>query len=101
MTVYVLRKGEWYEKSEAPPLVSGNDAPNVISDIMPLTRHMASGRYHTSKAAFRRDTKDHNCIEVGNDSSLLRPRKPVVLDRGKRREDIKRAIYELRNGHSR
>ena len=100
MTTYVLRHGKWYEKSEAPPLVSGNDAPNVISDIMDATRHMASGRYHTSKAAFRAETKAYGCVEVGNDSSLLKPRQPVPLSREKRRDDIRRTIYELRNGRN-
>jgi len=73
-------------------------APNVISDIMPETRHMASGRHHTSKSEFRKDTKAAGCVEYGNDSSLTRPRKPVPLDRGKRRDDIRRAFYEVRNG---
>jgi hypothetical protein len=73
-------------------------APNVISDIMPETRHMASGRFHTSKSEFRKDTKAHGCIEYGNDPALTRPRKPIPLSREKRREDIQRAFYDARNG---
>lgn len=100
MTTFVLRRGKLVEKHQAEPLMRGNTAPNVISDIMPATRHMASGRYHTSKAAFRAETKAYGCVEVGNDSSLLKPRTPIPLSREKRRDDIRRTIYELRNGRS-
>jgi hypothetical protein len=98
MPVYVYRNGKLIEKHLALPLIVSNNAPGVISDTMDPTRHMASGRYHTSKAAFRAETKAYGCIEVGNDASILRPRKPIPLSREKRREDIKRTIYEARNG---
>ena len=100
MTTYVLRNGQLIEKHLAEPLVTAGAAPNVISDIMPETRHMASGRYHTSKSAFRAETKAYGCTEVGNDASILRPRKPITLDRGQRRDAIRRTIYDLRNGRS-
>jgi hypothetical protein len=78
------------------------DAPHVISDSMPETRHMATGRVHTSKSKFRQDTRASGCIEVGNDRSVepQGPRQFVrpVNDKRKRRDDIGRAIYELRNG---
>lgn len=70
----------------------------VISDEMAPTRHMATGKYHTSKAKFRADTKASGCIEYGNDSSLYKPRQRIPLSREKRVEDIKRTIYDLRNG---
>ena len=98
MTTYVFRNGKLVDKYRATPLKRGNTAPNVISDIMPETRHMASGRYHTSKAAFRRETKAYGCVEVGNDPAITRPRKPIPLSREKRRDDIRRTIYNLRNG---
>lgn len=98
MPTFVFRDGVLVEKGLAPPLVQANAAPNVISDIMTETRHMATGRYHTSKSAFRAETKATGCIEVGNDPALTRPRKPIPLSREKRREDIRRTIYELRNG---
>ena len=98
MPTYVYRDGEVIEKHLAQPLVSSNAAPNVISDIMSETRHMATGKYHTSKAAFRADTKASGCIEVGTDPAISRPRKPIPLSREKRREDIRRTIYDLRNG---
>jgi hypothetical protein len=100
MTTFVYRNGKLVDKHLAPPLTVSGSAPNVISDIMPETRHMVTGRYHTSKAAFRAETKAAGCIEVGNDPAITRPRKPVLLSREKRRDDIRRTIYDLRNGRS-
>jgi hypothetical protein len=69
----------------------------VISDTMDLTRHMADGRFYDSKHRFREVTKAHGCVEIGTDTSFLKPRKPIKLDRRQRRDDIRRAIYDLRN----
>ena len=78
---------------------TSNNAPYVISDEMPSTRHMADGRYFTSKAKFRAHTKATGHFEIGEElPTMLAPRKPEKMDRKKRREDIKRTIYELRNG---
>jgi hypothetical protein len=74
-------------------------AAYVISDTIDPTRHMCDGRYYDSKAKFREVTRAHGCIEVGNEApTLLKPRKPIEMDRGQRRNDIRKAIYELRNG---
>jgi len=79
----------YYEKGQAA---------YVITDEMPETRHMADNRMYTSKAKFREATRAHGCIEVGNETAtMLKPRQPVKPDRRKRVEDIKRAIYEIRN----
>lgn len=99
MPTFVMRGGKLVEKWSASPLIEVFAVgPAVISDTMDTIRHMATGRYHTSKAEFRRDTKSSGCVEIGNDPAITRPRKPTPLDRGKRREDIKRTIYNLRNG---
>lgn len=78
----------------------GVDAPGlglyVIRDEMEPTRHMADGNHYTSKAKFRAATKAAGCYEIGNEP--VRQRKPVPLNREKRREDIKRTIYNIRNG---
>lgn len=81
-------------------LYATSDDPHfyVISDTMEPTRHMATNRMHTSKSEFRKDTKASGCIEYGNElPTLTKPRKQVVMDRGKRRDDIRKAIYDLRN----
>jgi len=70
-------------------------APFVISDTMDSTKHMADGQYYDSKSEFRKATKAYGCIEVGNDAQALpKPRKPVTLDKGARRDAIRRALYE-------
>ena len=73
--------------------------PNVISDTMPETRHMADGKYYTSKSEYRKATRQAGCIEVGNDVAPLMQRKPVELDRKQRKEDIGRAIQMLKEGY--
>lgn len=83
----------------APPKYQSGSATYVISDEMAPTRHMADGKHYTSKAKFRKVTRAHGCVEVGNETrTLLKPRVQIPLDRGKRREDIKRTIYDIRNG---
>ena len=77
----------------------GADAPQIIRDEMDATRHMADGRYYTSKAKFRSATKSAGCIEVGNEiKTVTQPRKPAVLSREQRREAIRGAIRQLQ-GH--
>lgn len=81
----------------APRVIKHGDAPYVIGDEMPPTRHMGTGEHFTSKAAFRQRTRDIGCVEIGNEvAHCLKPRKPVKLSRERRRNDIRRAISELR-----
>lgn len=101
MTTYVYRNGELVDKNLAAPREIKGQASYVISDEMAETRHMADNRMYTSKAKFRQTTRAHGCCEIGNEmNTLLKPRNPVVLDRGRRRDAIKQAIYEIRNGRS-
>jgi hypothetical protein len=97
MPTYVYRNGELVEKHLAAPR-AGEGVAYVISDEMPETRHMADGKMYTSKAKFREATRATGCIEVGNETStLLKPRQQIKMDPSKRRDDIRRTIYELRN----
>lgn len=91
--------GNWHDLDEPWPCArpAKSSAPFVISDTMEPTKHMGTGRIIDSKAKFRADTKASGCIEIGNEA--IKPRIPVKLDGGKRREDIRKAIYDLRNGH--
>lgn len=91
-------KDGWVDIEQWYPITKGSKGPSVIRDEMDPTRHMADGKYYTSKAKFREATRAAGCVEVGNETStIMKPRKPIQLDRRKRAEDIKRAIYELRN----
>lgn len=87
-------------------------APYYIPDEMAPMRHMArpsmdvtrDGRtinhMYTSKKKFRDETRARGCVEIGTES-LAGKRKHVELDRRQRRDDIKRAIWECKNGDSR
>jgi len=98
MATFVIRAGKLIDKDRAPPLIERfGEGPNIISDSMAETRHMADGKYYSSKAKFREITKAHGCIEVGDDSSLGKPRKPKMLDRSKRVSDIKNSIEKLKS----
>lgn len=104
MTTYVYRPDHpladdlgMVDRTIAGPRHDADDAPQVISDIMEPTRHMADGRYYTSKAKFREITRAHGCVEVGNETAtVLKPRRTVELSKQQRVDDMRRAIAELR-----
>lgn len=73
-----------------------NAAPNVISDNIDPIKNHATGRVHTSKRGMSKDTRAAGCIETGNE--MPKPRRPVVLDRGQRRDAIRQSLYLHRNG---
>lgn len=98
MTTYVIREGKLVERDLSGPPTGGSGL-YVISDEMAPTKHMADGQHYTSKAKFRATTRAHGCVEVGNETAtILKPRKPVPLSRGQRRDDIRQAIHQLREG---
>lgn len=92
---------EWdYYQSEDKSATIGNEKVSigVISDVMESTRHMANGRYYDSKSEYRKATRAAGCIEVGNETKYLTtPRAPAQLDRGQRREHIRKAVHDLKN----
>ncbi len=94
----VCRK--WHDLEKPWPVkcyrhVEKGSAPSVISDTMAPLRHMGTGRVIDSKAKFRADTKASGCVEIGNEQ--VKPRAPIKLDSGQRRETIRKVIYDLRN----
>ena len=97
MTTYVIRNGELVEKEKAEPLGS---TFSYISDHMDPLLHHAAMRMIDSKSEFRRETKAHGCIEVGDSKNygekrLFTPK----LDNRQRKEDIQKAVYQLKNGY--
>lgn len=98
MTTYVIRNGELIEKHLAEPLAYGDPAFHYIADEMPSTLHMADGNRYTSKRKFRQATKDHRCIEVGDQANFGRRSFVPKLDKRQRIESIKQAIHQLSNG---
>lgn len=82
----------------AGPKHVGGKAHYIQRDEMDATRHMANGKYYTSKHKFREATKAAGCIEVGNETeTVMRPRKPIQMDRSQRVRDIRQAIEQLRS----
>jgi hypothetical protein len=89
--------GNWHDLDLPWPCVREvkSSAPYVISDTMIPSKHHATGQVIDSKAKFRQATRAAGCVEIGNE--VIKPRIPEKLNSGQRREDIKRAIYHLRN----
>ena len=90
----VYRNGKLVPKWCAEPK-QANRSVSVISDTMQPLRHMATGKVIDSKSQFRNETKASGCVELGNEA--IKPRTPIKLDRRQRVDDIRRAIYQLRN----
>lgn len=65
----------------------------VMPDIQPY-QSMIDGRMITSRSQHRTHLKDHNCVEVGNDSSLTRPPKPISPPPGLK-EEIIRSFHQV------
>ena len=65
-------------------------APDVMPDIQPY-QSMIDGSTITSRSRHREHLRDHNCVEVGNDSSLFQPPKPRQAPPGLK-EKIIRAV---------
>lgn len=66
---------------------------HILPDIKPY-RSMIDGREITSRSRHREHLRQHQCVEVGNDSSLYRKPKPLESPPGLK-EKIIRAVNEV------
>lgn len=64
----------------------------VIKDIEPY-QSMIDGSLITSRSKHRQHLKDHGCVEVGNDSSLYKPKKPLQSPPGLT-DSIRKAVEQ-------
>lgn len=98
MPTYVMRNGKIVEKYGPEDIQEERGhAPSVISDYLPTgLKNHGTGKITDSKSEFRKMTRASGCIEMGNDAP--KPRAPQRLSREERRNDIGRAIYDLKNG---
>jgi hypothetical protein len=64
-----------------------------MPDIQPY-KSMIDGREITSRSRHREHLRQHGCVEVGNDSSLTRPPKPIQSPPGLK-EKIIRAVNQV------
>lgn len=83
-TVLVYRNGKFVERGSAEDTgfsPARGESAYVIQDTMDATWHPADGKVYESKSAFRRSTKSHGCVELGNDEVRdSRPELPPVKD---------------------
>lgn len=93
--------GKWHDLDEPWPcalkLPRKRAAPQIISDNMEPLKHHGTGRIISSKREFSKETRGAGMVELGNDP--IKPRATIKLDRGQRREAIRKTIYQLRNGY--
>lgn len=91
--------GKWHDLDKPwPEKCFGRrnaSAHYVISDTMEPTKHHGTGRMIDSKRAFSKETRAIGCVELGNEA--IKPRVPIPLDRGQRRDAIRKTLYDLRN----
>lgn len=86
---------------EPPPKMG--PPTGIIRDIEPyrtVAADVAAGDKRVwigGRRQHREFLRRNGYAEVGNDSSLTQPRRPVVLSKEQRVRDIQRAIHELRN----
>jgi len=88
--IYAEEKGVVI-KNELEPTVDAGYM--VMPDIQPY-RSMIDGSLITSRSVHRSHLKQHNCVEVGNDSSLRQPPKPKSPPPGLK-EEIVRAVNQV------
>lgn len=89
---YVQIDGVLYEKGTEP--IRGPVGPMVMPDIKPY-RSMIDGSIINSRSYHREHLRQHGCVEVGNDRSVLNAKpKPMQSPPG-----LKQAIIEAANKH--
>lgn len=85
------QKVVWYNPDEAPKSQSRDSAaPYVIQDSMDAVAHPCTGKLMDSKSEFRKTTKAHGCVEVGNE----KPSAPKAQKLGGIREDLVKAAAQ-------
>lgn len=87
-TTFVWRDGALIEKHLAPPQ---SGVFHFISDTMDAVAHPCTGKLMDSKSEFRKVTRAHGCIEMGNDAPTSAPARGY--DSGGLKQDIARAFH--------
>ena len=72
--------------------------PMFISDTMDPVKSMADGRYYDSKSAIRAGYKAGGFVEVGNDTSHLKPKPQSRPDPQKIMDAVDRSISRFHAG---
>lgn len=73
-------------------------SPMLSLDTMEAVQHPCDGRLYDSKSAFRRVTKAHGCVELGNDAQRMAEREKPKPDRRSIRDAVRKAANRVKNG---
>jgi hypothetical protein len=89
---FVQVDGVLYEKGYEP--LGEPAGPMVMPDIAEY-RSMIDGSVITSRSRHREHLRQHRCVEIGNDSSVMNPKpRPMQSPPG-----LKQALIEATNKH--
>jgi hypothetical protein len=72
--------------------------PMFISDTMDAVKSMADGKYYDSKSAIRAGYKAGGYVEVGNDTSHLKPRQETRPDPAHINDAVEKAVARFERG---
>jgi hypothetical protein len=88
------------EKEYVAPARSSLPAPFIASDSLGMeVKHLATGRMSDSKSEHRRLNKQLGLVELGNEKKAhLSQPAPTKLDKRERKNAIRKAIKELKEG---
>lgn len=82
---FVQINGVLYEKGTEP--VREPRGPMIMPDIQPY-QSMVDGSLITSRSRHREHLRQHNCVEIGNETKYLQP-KPLASPPGLKEEIIR------------
>ena len=90
---YIQIDGKLVEKSEyyAEPV-----APGIMPDILPY-QSMADGSMITSRSQHRAHLRQHNCIEIGNETMETKPTQGKDTRREVLREQVANMTHDQAN----
>ncbi len=82
---FIIRDGKLvpYEEREV------TECHQIITDSMNGTWHPADGKTYDSKSAFRRTTKNHNCVELGDQAP-----NPETFKKEVRKSNVKEELIQ-------
>lgn len=92
---FLWHRGEWVDVTNAKraPRVG----PYIMRDSMDACIHPATGEMMDSKSAFRRVTREHGLIEVGNDAPAMTAPAHDTRDVA---QDVAQAYQMLEQGYT-
>lgn len=89
---YIQVDGVLYEKGTEP--VQERAAPDIMPDIKPY-QSTITGEIITSRSKHRQHLKDHNMMEIGNDSSLTKPHRIPDTNPEQRKELLRYQVNQI------